>query len=167
MNDPKREALELNIVHLTREIHAREKSTAPIKAKIAELETQRQMQRNQNETLVTENASLTRENEQLEKHLASVETIVETLKAETARVRRNAFEVLNELVLVPSERHKREQMIANADSFFTVRMWVGVWEAERDGTLKKTASHHTEPLSDAQRVITEVAMYRPISPFQY
>ena len=132
MKDQERNVLERNIARLAAEINERGKSLAPLTAEINGLQTQITAQRNANETLITENASLVRENEQLQTQIADAEPSVTIMKAEMHRLRSAAREVLQELVLLPTERQKREQLIKSADSLFSLRMWVGVWKAERD-----------------------------------
>ena len=162
MTDQERKALESNIARLAAEINERGKSLAPITAKISGLQTQNTAQRDANETLITENASLSRQNEQLQTEIADAESSVTIMKAEMHRLRSTAHEVLQELVLLPTERQKREQLIKSADSFFSLRMWVGVWKAERDSRLKTSVpTETTDPL------VIQGATYTPLSPHQY
>ena len=160
---------ETTIASLAADIHETEKRLAPIKKKRAELETSLTEQRNQNEKVITENASLTRENEQLEKQIADAPPIIDILQAELHSVKNNAYEILTELVLVPSERQKREQLIKSAESLFTLRMWVGVWKAERDGFRLKTSVPHQSDASasDVPAPSGDVSTYTPLSPNAY
>ena len=169
MTDQERKALESNIARLAAEINERGKSLAPITAKISGLQTQLCEQRNANETLITENASLSHENEQLQTDVEDAEPSVTIMKAEMHRLRRTAHEVLHELVLLPTERMKREHLIKSADSFFSLRMWVGVWKAELDGNrLKTSVPHQSEPSAeDAPVPVGEGTTYTPLSPDQY
>ena len=90
------------------------------------------------------------------------------MKAEMNRLRTTAREVLQDLVLLPTERAKREHLIKSADSFFTLRMWVGVWKADRDISLKTSVPHHTDTsAADVSATVGEVSTYTPLSPRQY
>lgn len=144
MRDKERVALETNISRIAGDLHENEKRIAPIKKEISDLETSLSEFRRQNETLITENAGIRAENEQLERQVAATESIVSIVSAERDRARESALKVLAELVLVPSERHKREQMIAGADSIRRIRMWQGVWEAERDRSPYCTGGSPTD-----------------------
>ena len=132
MTDQERHALETTIANLAADIHETENRLSPLKKQCAELRTSLTEQRNTNEFLITENAGIRAENEQFQRHIADAQSVVEIVNSEIHRARETAREVLTQLVLVPSERTKREQQINTAESISTIRMWTGVWRTELD-----------------------------------
>ena len=128
MRDQDRIALESTIDNLTRDIHETEKCLAPIQTEVSHLAASLSELRTRNEAIIIENAALTQENQQFQSTLAEADRITTILQSELETSRTTAREILKGLVLPVSERVKREQIIENTVSLFTLRMWAGVWK---------------------------------------
>ena len=142
MTDQERHALESTITRLATELHETEKRLAPINKERAALKSQLTEQRNRNEEVIRLNAGIQAEIDASQSQIAAAKPIVEIVNSERDRAREYAHEVLRGLVLVPSERQKREQMILDADTVRRIRMWTGVWEAERARPTPTAAPQH-------------------------
>ena len=171
MTDQERQEFENNIQQLTEQLNSAKNAEKAATDERDEMKTQLEAQRNANEEVVTENARLQTENNEMRQKLDATAKAIDEHKRLIEEERNLAIGELDRLNLAPADYEEKKKNITDSDSLTVIRSWKGIWGNEADNIYKGgTRTSASEPKAHARPNPLgsgDTKTYQPHDPNQY